>query len=224
MKIREKKIKLNTEKSIVPGAVFLGLLAAVIIYAVMINAEKNALTAYEKGIIYVAAQEIPEGQLVTTENMDIYFKQLELDAAVIPETAISTPDELIGLIPEISIDAGTLITGGMFESVNEATGSMKEPVIAGCKADDLYQLAGGVLRADDRIHIYKVDEDGRAYTAPQWEKIFVQAVFDQTGLEISNADHTSAAQRINIYIEKEDVENFYSELSSGMLRVVKVLD
>lgn len=35
---------------------------------------------------------------------------------------------------------------------------MEDPVIAGCKADDLYQIVGGVLRAGDRINIYQVDE------------------------------------------------------------------
>ena len=36
---------------------------------------------------------------------------------------------------------------------------MTQPVVAGFKADDLYQVVGGVLRSGDRINIYQVNEN-----------------------------------------------------------------
>ena len=218
--MKNKEMK---NKNILPGVIIFGIIASIIIYAVMLNAEKNILTEYEKGTIYVAAQEIPRGTIIQEDNYNVYFELKELDKKVIPATAISTPEELNGLIPYCKIDQGTLITTAMFESVNEVTKDMKEPVIAGFKADDLYQVVGGVLRSGDRIHIYDVEEE--AGTAELiWSNIFVEQVFDSAGTSISSEDTATAAQRINVYLDKTEVEEFYAKLSSGALRVVKVCD
>lgn len=237
MKMKEKvqKPKVKKEKNILPGVIFAGLLASVVVYAVLLNAEKNALTDFEKGKMYVAAKSIPEGQAITAANSQEYFVLEELDKNVIPDTAIQSPDQLIGLIASYPIDPGTLVTEGMFEHVNDVTKDMQAPVVAGFKADDLYQVVGGILRAGDRIHIYKVDTDetvnaGEGETEPDekaslvWENVFVAEVFDQSGQRISNEDTNTAAQRINVYMDKGDVADFYEGLSSGTLRVVKVCD
>ncbi len=221
--MKEKKgIQFPREKSLLPGAIVLALLAAIITYAVMIHAETKALQAYEKNTIYVAAKEIPEGMMITADNVAQYFTIEELDKNLIPDSALKEPKQLEGLVPQYNIDEGTLITSGMFESINEITKDMENPVIAGFSVNDLYQVVGGTLRAGDRINIYNVDEEGVA--VPVWNNVYVQQVFDNTGVAIDNADETMAAQRVNVYMDNADVEKFYSELEVGTLRVVKVCD
>lgn len=220
---REKKIKIKGEKKILPGVIVVGLIISMIIYAVLLNAEKNALADYEKGTIYVAIKEIPQGQMIQEDNYTEYFRSEYIDVKVIPPTAVTDQQAVHGLIAKYSIEPGTLITQGMFRPLSDILKHMEKPVIAGFKADDLYQVVGGVLRAGDRIHIYKVDEEtGEAITI--WEDIFIQAAFDQSGLEIGNADPITAAQRINVYLDKDDVENFYTELATGSLRVALACD
>lgn len=219
---KEKAVKPKKERKILPGIIITGLLASIIIYAVLINAEKNALADYEKGTIYVATQAIPKGTMIQDDNYIAYFVLKEMDKKLIPEKAISTPEQLKGLIACSAIDEGTMITLGMFESVNDITRDMQEPVIAGFKADDLYQVVGGTLRTGDRIHIYNVDENGVASII--WSDVYVQQVFDNAGTIIPNDDSATAAQRVNVYMDNADVERFYSELALGSLRVVKVCD
>lgn len=203
------------------GGMAAALIAAVAVFAVMLQLEKSALTKYEKGIVYTAAAEIPRGQLITAENLSIYFQEKSLDRACIPESALCSPEQVTGLAPVFDIEQGVLLSEGMFESLDDVLAGMKEPVVAGFKAEDLYQVAGGVLRAGDRIHIYSVSEEGEASLT--WSNVYVQEVFDQAGTRIANGDRVTAAQRINIYLDKKDVDAFYSELASGTLRVVRVL-
>lgn len=219
--MRRKKEKIKSEKNILPTAIIGGLLVAIIIYAVMINAEKHALEDYEKGEVFVAVSEVPKGILITKENFGVYFEIKEVDAKLIPKKAVKSLEQLEGLIPCGAIDAGTLITLGMFENINDVTAEMPEPVIAGFKSEDLYQVVGGVLRAGDRIHIYTVEETGEAVLC--WENIYIEEVFDASGTSISNGDTVTAAQRINVYLDKADIEAFYTNLANGALRVVKVL-
>lgn len=202
------------------GSIAAAFLAAIAVFTVMMQMEKNLLTQYEKGCILKAAVEIPKGQMITKENRADYFVQAELDKSCIPDTAFVSLEQLENMVPAVSIEPGALVTKGMFEEMNEITAQMREPVIAGFKAEDLFQVAGGILRAGDRIHIYKVNEEG--LTSLVWSDVFVQEVFDQSGTAIKCGDKESAAQRVNVYLDKQDVEQFYSELSEGSLRAVKV--
>ena len=206
-------------KWLLNGSMAAALVASLAIFVVMLQIEKNTLAQYERVLVYTAAKEIPEGQLVTEENYKDYFEETLLDKRSIPPTAIREVSQINGLVAKNGIDEGVFLTLGMFETLNEITAGMKEPVIVGLKAEDLYQVAGGILRAGDRIHIYSVDEEGAA--ALVWEDVFIQSVFDQTGVIVANDDEETAVQRINVYLDKSNVEKFYSELASQTLRVAK---
>ncbi|MDE7113297.1 MAG: SAF domain-containing protein [Acetatifactor sp.] len=204
------------------GSIIAALAAAIGIFAVMLQMEKKMLSEYERGGIYVASREIPKGERITSRNYRDYLCLKEVDKGVIPATALAEPGQLEGLIARVSIAEGTLLTTGMFEEQQEIFARMEEPVIAGFKADDLYQGAGGVLRAGDRIHIYTVSESGIAHLI--WREIFVEQVFDSAGNAIGGGDSLSSAQRVNVYLDAGDVEQFYTELARGTLRVVKVCE
>ncbi|MBQ2802627.1 MAG: hypothetical protein IJF07_01865 [Lachnospiraceae bacterium] len=204
------------------GGMIAAFVAAITVFVVMLQIERNMLLQYEKGSIYVAAKEIPKGQLITENNFTEYFVERSLDKSCISETALYSPEQIQGLVAETDIEEGVLLTTGMFEAMNSIVADMREPVIAGVKAEDLYQVAGGILRAGDRIHVYSVDEEGG--TRLVWENVFIQGVFDQAGRLIGNDDNEAAVWRMNVYLDKKDIVRFYEELATGSLRVVKVYE
>lgn len=229
------------ERSILPGVIIVSLLVAVIVYAVMLNAEKTALSDYEKGTVYVTTKPVPKGTMITAD----YITQKEVDKSLIPSGAVSRPEDLTDLISVYAVDQGSIITAGMLISVNDITKDMEQPVVAGFKADDLYQVVGGVLRSGDRINIYQVDENVNKGDTSQslantdaegnwtetystaslvWGNVFVQEVFDSAGTVISTADTTTPAQRVNIYMDNDNVAAFYAALAQGSLRVVKICE
>lgn len=213
-----KAEKQKTDSRLKTGGIIAALISALAVFAVMIQMEKNILTQYEKGIIYMAASEIPKGEIVTEDNYTDFFVQQQLDSSCIPATAISSPDQIRGLVAKTDIEQGVLLTAGMFEPVDHVLEAMEKPVIAGFKAEDLYQVVSGVLRSGDRVNIYSVKEEEVVLV---WQDIFVQQVFDASGSAIASGDTVTAAQRINVYLDQADVEQFYGELAAGSLRVVK---
>lgn len=216
--VKDKKYSIKKWRT---GGVIAALVASVAVYVVMVQMEKSILTRYEKGTVFTAAVEIPQGQLITEENYLQYFKELQLDKNCIPQTALCTLEQVLGLVAATDIEQGVVLTEGMFQKLNLILAEMETPVVAGFKADDIYQLAGGVLRSGDRVNIYAVREEE---TCLVWRNVFVQQVFDASGSAISNADTVTAAQRVNVYLNEADVENFYTELAGGSLRVVKLLE
>lgn len=219
-KIRRKTTAENqkTDSRLKTGGIIAALISAVAVFTVMVQMEKNILTQYEKGTIYVSATEVPRGEIVTEDNYSKYFAQQQLDSSCIPATALCSPDQIRGLVAKTDIEKGVLLTTGMFEPVDEVLAAMEKPVIAGFKAEDLYQVVSGVLRSGDRVNIYSVKEEAVILV---WQDIFVQQVFDASGTAIASGDTVTAAQRINVYLDQADVERFYGELASGSLRVVK---
>lgn len=217
-----RTVRKQAGSRVLMGSVFAALIAAVTIFMVMLQMEKKVLSEYEKEVVYVAAKEIPKGVLITQNNQGEYFKAVELDVKQISGTMLQEAEKVENLVAVIDIGEGVILTEEMFEKENVITKGMKEPVIAGFKAEDIYQVAGGVLRAGDRIHIYTVSASGVAGLV--WEDVFVQQVFDSGGAVIAPGNTTSAAQRINVYFDAENMEQFYTELARGTLRVVKVCD
>ncbi len=203
------------------GGILAAFLSAAVVFAVMIQMEKNVLTQYEKGPIYTAVSRIPKGQLITEENYEKYFELRQLDSSCIPPFGIRSLDQINGLAAKTDIDQGVLLTQGMFDALDEVLGSMERPVIAGFKAEDLYQVVSGVLRGGDRVSIYAVKEDSVLLV---WDNVYVQQVFDASGAVITGEDTSTPAQRINVYLDQKDVERFYGELAAGSLRVVKNVD
>lgn len=176
----------------------------------------------------MVTSEIPRGEKITGETVDRYVTVAEIDKRMVPETALRDREAVLGRIAVYGIEEGTVLTAGMLREEEEITGQMKEPVIAGFRAEDLYQVVGGVLRAGDRIHIYCVDpgkaENEEGNEKILWENVWVQQVFDQTGAAISGKDNATPAQRINIYLDKTEVDGFYSALAQGSLRAVKICE
>ena len=201
------------------GATLAAFLAAAAIYAVLLWVEKNELSSYEKVEVIVAAMDVPEGQLITRENVDQLFTTAMLDKDLVPEAAICDKERLENYVASARIDQGAFLTTGMFRSLDLITAGMREPVVAGFRAEDLSQVVGGVLRAGDRIHVYSQEDDG---TFLIWENVYVQQVFDSAGKVIESGDEETSAQRVNVFLDKEDIEAFYTRLGQGTLRVVKI--
>lgn len=221
MREKKEKKRRRSPSRLRVGSILAMLAASLAIFAAMLQVEKNVLSQYEKGTIYTVVREIPKGQLITKENYRQYFDEQQLDKNCIPQSALSSPEQIDGLAAIFDIEPGVLLTGGMFQELDQVLAGMDRPVVAGFKADDIYQVAGGVLRAGDRVNIYSVKE---GETILVWASVPVQQVFDASGTAIPNGDMVTAAQRINVYLDEVEVEAFYTELAGGSLRVVKLLD
>lgn len=209
------------KKKIWPLTIVIAFLASAMTFAVLLNVEKNMLSDYERGEVWILQEEMPAQTECTEENLSRYFEQISVDRRIIPQGKVESPEQLLGMRSRIALQKGSIVTLGMFTGEAEVLEAMSAPVIAGCKAEDLYQLVSGTLRKGDRIHLYTVDAE-QGEMSLLWENVLVYEVFDTAGKVIDVADKVTAAARINIVLEKENAEIFYGELYKGSLRVVKV--
>ena len=189
----------------------------------------------------LAQKELSDLQLTVASTREKVI-MIEAGANEVPEDTMieaiykahDVNQEIIRFIDKIVAECGKekhlyascAVPEELFEAIKKIVPSeeMEEAVIAGFRAEDLYQAVGGVLRAGDRIHIYCIDKEETAKEKPVWKNLFVQQVFDQNGNAIDSGDTTTPAQRINVYMDNGKVDDFYRNLAKGSLRVVKVCD
>lgn len=216
MKTQER----NSRYRIWIGCMVAAIVTSAAVFFGMLQVEKNILSNYEKGLVWVAVKDIPKGLMLDERSYGEYMECRELDVQLIPETGLKEARLQMNAAAVYDIEAGTILTTGMFEEKEHILDDMERPVIAGFKADDLYQIVGGVLRSGDHINIYSVAEDGQA--AILWEDLYVQEVFDNSGAAVRAEDEETAVMRINVYLNAADVEKFYSQMDIDCLRVVKL--
>ncbi len=204
------------------GAIVTAFLASVSVFFLLVQTEKKMLAPYEKATAIIVDRAVPKGILLTEENLMSYVKYVEWDKNCIPKSAICEADKLYGKKALFSIEPGILVAEGMFQDFNEVVGAMEEPVITGFRVDDLSQVAGGILRSGDIIHVFCKKEDGTVEEVR--DQITIQQVFDSSGNRITNDDQISVAQRINIFLDKKEVEGFYQKIGEGVIQVVKEND
>lgn len=209
------------KKHILPGIIFVAFLASIATFFLLVNMEKNALKDFETIPVWVTKYELAEGLEITEKSIQECFELIEVAKDRVPNNLLESPEILIGKNTELIIPQGAIVFESMFSDDEQFRKSVMNPVIAGCKGDDLFQLVSGVLRKGDLVHIYMVNEDmGETYML--WENIMVYQVFDASGNVISSEDKVTPAARVNLLLEEGYTEQFYNELDKGSLRLVKV--
>lgn len=217
MIMRKEKNKKNETVKVKFGIFVAALITAAGVFAVMTYLQRQALSDFEKKEVYIAASVIPKGTVIDESNAGEYLALKSVDAGCIPDNAAFNPEMTAGLSPVYDISKGTLLTAGMFTSPESVISEMKDPVMAGFKADDLSKAVSGILRSGDRIDIYSVDpETGKGILL--CENVYIVSGYDGYGNVISD---TEPAVMFNIYLESGDAPGFYEGLASGSLYVVK---
>lgn len=209
------------KKGFWPGVILVAFVAALVSFLIMLQVEKNALSAYEKVVVWCVQKELTKGTLITEQNWSEYFVQVEIDKNIAPEKMVTLPEEVWEKEAQIVVPKGAVISSTMFADMEQHVDKLQNPVVAGCKGEDLFQMVSGVLRKGDLVHIYTVDEEGQQ-TYLLWENVPVYQVFDAAGNVIASTDNTTPAARVNLLLEKGRTEQFYNELSNGSLRLVQV--
>ena len=213
----EKKKK-GDQMKVWPIAVCLVLAVAVFVF--LLSIEKRQLDNYEKGVVVVAVQDVPDNTEITGENAAAYLALEERSLTDIPEAACTDIHELLGLYAEGGIDKGSMITESMFSAYEPLSA---DAVLLGVDMEALDQSVAGTLRAGDKIGIYtvKAESEEEAEVREILDSVVIERSYTSGGAAIPKEDATSIAQYITIPIHKDAVDAFYGALENRKIQIVK---
>ena len=206
---------------ILPGIIVIAFMAAVITFFLLLNAEKSILNDYEKAVVWVTATDLQKSLEIQEADLESLFVQEEVDKGQIPAMTVTDIQMVRGSRTVFMIPEGTILSTSMFTNEEEHIENMTQPVIAGCRAEDLYQAVSGILRKGDMVNLYTVNKElGETYLL--WEDIRVYQTFDSAGNIIPPEDTVTPAARMNLLMEEGNAEQFYTEINNGSLCMVKL--
>ena len=125
------------------GAILAAFIAAAAVYVALLQAEKNMLSEYEKALVWVAAKEIPAGQLLTEESAKEYVVSMLVDAEIVPASAIGSEEEMVELVAVARIEKGVFLTKGMFQPLGRRTPAGRRAGWSQCRRRSSPRPGGG---------------------------------------------------------------------------------
>lgn len=206
-----------------PGVIVIAFAAAFLSFFLLVHIEKSMLSNYEKATVWVAAANLQKSLEITESNSFSCFVQMQVDKKLVPAGAVEDISSLEEFRTVLAIPQGTILLETMFTGESSYIEKMGQPIIAGCKSEDLYQVVSGTLRKGDFVNIYTVNQEMEE-TYLLWENVLVYQTFDASGNLIPPEDTVTAAARINLLMEERYAEQFYNEIAKGSLRMVKIWD
>ena len=217
----KEKQKRREAGRILPGIIVIAFIAAAITFFLLLHAEKSILSDYEKALVWVTTKELQKSMEIQEADLEICFEQKAVDKGQLPAMAVTDIHRLESSRTVFAIPEGTILSTAMFTNEEHHIGNMTQPVIAGCRAEDLFQAVSGILRKGDLVNLYTVNKElGETYLL--WEDIRIYQTFDHAGNMIPPEDTVTPAARMNLLIEEGNAEQFYTEMNNGSLCMVKL--
>ena len=215
----ENQVKISKNKKEKVWHILVCLLLAGILFVFLLNVEKRQLENYEKGLVVVAIEDVPDNTEITPENAAEYFALAERTLTDIPKAAYTDLSALTGYA-EGGIDKGSMVTESMFGKLGAVAA---DAVFLSVDMEALEQSVAGTLRAGDRIDIYTVkkEQDETVAVKEALSSVTIERSYTGSGVSIQKEDTTSIAQYITIPLHKDAVEAFYEALENKKIQIVK---
>lgn len=210
--------KKNRRGAVAGGIIVTAFLGAIVMFAILLYTEKKVLGKDDTKLVACAVKVIPEGEKITADNVNEYICFREIAEAYIPKGTISEANLFNNISAKYSIAEGSILTETMFRPADIGISRMGNPVLVGIKTEDMYQAAGGILRRGDRVHIYVMNEMDEIEL--RWSNLYIDEAFDASG-NVIDSESSGKATRFNLFIEKDDVEEFYGCIDSQRVRIVR---
>lgn len=201
----------------------LSLAAAIVMFVLLVNFEKNTLESYKTCNIVVAKKDIIAGQNISLEELDDYFKTVKVNKDCVikgfetMEQLRQYAGERTGLLAKQKIQENEMIYQDKFTCIDDETKEYTRPVIVGVKVNSYEYCVGGTLRSGDVVDLSVINLD--TMTDVYLENVLILDSFDVNGGEILPQDTRSVSVGFNIVIEQSDYELYKSALENGTIKL-----
>ena len=221
LKKKNKNAGVSSGKKGVAMKLLGSFLVAVALFGVLVGAEKNLLSDYEKVSVVLCKTDVPKGTKITKENVSQYFYDYEVDIALVNDTCIKDKNEVIDTVVEKSLSAHEILRKDDCTKEAEIYNKFSNPVEASITATNPGDIVSGTIRRGDYVDIAVVNKDTLEYDL-MLKKVYVVDAFTSTGEKVSGNAEGTAATMLTVVEEKDNLAKFYSARETGNVIVTKL--
>ena len=221
LKKKNKNAGVSSGKKGVAMKLLGSFLVAVALFGVLVGAEKNLLSDYEKVSVVLCKTDVPKGTKITKENVSQYFYDYEVDIALVNDTCIKDKNEVIDTVVEKSLSAHEILRKDDCTKEAEIYNKFSNPVEASITATNPGDIVSGTIRRGDYVDIAVVNKDTLEYDL-MLKKVYVVDAFTSTGEKVDDGVEGTAATMLTVVEEKNNLAKFYSARETGNVIVTKL--
>lgn len=203
---------------------FLSLLMAAIIFAVVITLQNKIANPNGKTEVYYSQKYISKNTVINKDNFDKYFIKREVSKDNLVEDAITNKDELLEIYTVESILKGEQISRKRIDKNSNRLKDIPNKVEYSIKFSDISEVAGGTLREGDVIDLILTEnQDNKVITQTELKNIVISKAIAADGSLISR-DNKVSASALNLYLSAVDAHKLDNAVERGNIKALKKLD
>lgn len=216
--------KLNEKKN---NATFIRIITclifAVVIFAILVNVEKNIMKNYKKAPVVVCKQNINEKDDINKSNKKDYFEVVQVPKNIVPENTYKSLKEVPTGLASKNMYKKEILLKNDIQSSNLFVKDIENPVIASISIKSLDKAVGGVLRRGDRVDISLIKDDTNDKSL-LLSNIYIIEAMNSSGEKLTK-DKKEAATIFNIIVSEKDAQMLKEVVNkNGELTLVKTND
>lgn len=203
--------------------VVVSVLAVVLVWFGMVQVERYVLTDKAVASVIVASTDIPNGTLITEDNVANYFSTKEVNASLVTATSVSDITQLYGkALTDIS--SGEIITTNRIFNTAWVNEKYNNPVEISFTVKGAEAAVNGVLRAGDLVNVMTLttDDSGNVTTQVLLSNVYLLNVYNSSSAEIASTDSSSLATGFTIYVEADQAEQVNGALATSSVYLAKL--
>ena len=203
------------------GLVFSVVMACIIFFG-MTSYQAQKMDNYVKEKKVVAKADIPANTLITQDNVDKYFDEMEINKKLVVSDSVENKNDMVGYVCEYPVANAQVISKKNFVAKDSILSSIKNKAYITFTASNIGSAVGGTIREGSVINVDVVSDEG----TEQAGQFYVNAVYDTNGTKLSNTDgdKNKTALVIEIVIDKTQITQFEDKLSKGNVYISKVTE
>lgn len=203
---------------------FLSLLMAAIIFAVVIALQNKIANPNGKAEVYYSQQYISKNTVINKYNFDKYFIKREVSKDNLVEDAITNKEELLEIYTAENILKGEQISRKRIDKNSNRLKDIPNKVEYSIKFSDISEVAGGTLREGDVIDLILTEnQDNKVITQTELKNVIISKAIAADG-SLINRDSKAAASALNLYLSAVDAHKLDNAVERGKIKALKKLD
>lgn len=203
---------------------FLSLLMAAIIFAVVITLQNKIANPNGKTEVYYSQQYISKNTIINKDNFDKYFIKREVSKDNLVEDAITNKEELLEIYTAENILKGEQISRKRIDKNSNRLKDIPNKVEYSIKFSDISEVAGGTLREGDVIDLILTEnQNNKVITQTELKNVIISKAIAADG-SLINRDSKAAASALNLYLSAVDAHKLDNAVERGKIKALKKLD
>ena len=196
--------------------IVISLVVAIVLFFVLLTVESSMLKNYEKKMVVIATQPILRGTVIDQANVNVYFKNYEVDKKLVSENTITKTEELVGTIVVNNLDPNEIVNANDFKSEKDVIARLEEPVKVSVAVSGISNAVGGRIRSGDLVDITVLNKNtGDAEYL--LEDVYILEAMTSDGVTVAKEDTSRMTTLFNVLIDKKDVNDAVLALSQGTI-------